>query len=509
MNFMNKTQIRSAAATVLLGLTLLSCSSPQYQAGTTGDDFSALYKNLPFEMPEIAKPVIPGYTISIVDFGGIPDGRTKNTAAFASAMQHLADKGGGRLVVPAGIWYTGPIAFESNVDLHLETGALVLFSDDLADYPLVKTSFEGLNTRRCMSPLSAIGKENIAITGNGTFNGNGQHWRPVKKGKMTEGQWKNLCRKGAIGQKGNIWYPNERIREVSEEGTFLAAAFSQDNDSAWLYVHDYLRPVLLSFIGCKNVLLEDATFENSPSWNLHPLMCENVILNRVSVRNPWYAQNGDGLDAESCKNVLVTGCSFDVGDDAICIKSGKDKDGRDRGIPCENVLVEGCTVYHGHGGFVIGSEMSGGARNISVRNCLFIGTDVGLRFKSTRGRGGVVENIHIDGIKMSDIAGDALIFDLYYGGKAGSPVPPVSEETPSFKDIYISNTLCQSAQRAMFFNGLPEMPIKNIQIRNSAFHAETGAVLNEVDGLLLEKVDISQESGERITQNNVTGLVEK
>lgn len=509
MNFMNKTTIRSAAVAVCAGLALLSCTSTSAPATAVADDFSALYSNLPFEMPEIARPVIPAYTVNIADFGGVPDGRTKNTDVFAAAIHHLADKGGGRLVVPAGIWYTGPIAFESNIELHLETGALVLFSDDLADYPLVKTSFEGLNTRRCMSPLSAIGKENIAITGHGTFNGNGQHWRPVKKGKMTEGQWKNLCRKGAVGKKGNIWYPNERIREVSENGTFLAEAFTQDTDSAWLYVHDYLRPVLLSFIGCKQVLLEDVTFENSPSWNLHPLMCENMILNRVTVRNPWYAQNGDGLDAESCKNVIVADCSFDVGDDAICIKSGKDKDGRERGIPCENILVEGCTVYHGHGGFVIGSEMSGGARNISVRNCLFIGTDVGLRFKSTRGRGGVVENIHIDGVKMSDIAGDALIFDLYYGGKAGSPVPPVSEETPSFKDIYISNTLCQSAGRAMFFNGLPEMPIRNIQIRNSSFHAETGAVLHEVDGLLLEKVDISQETGEKITQNQVTGLVIK
>lgn len=506
---MNKQKIRSTAAIFLAGLTLLSCAPTQQPATANSNDFSALYKDLPFEMPTVSKPVIPNYTINITDFGGVPDGRTKNTQAFAQAMRHLAEKGGGRIVVPAGIWYTGPIAFENNIELHLENGALVLFSNDLADYPIVKTSFEGLNTRRCMSPLSATGKENIAITGQGTFNGNGQHWRPVKKGKMTEGQWKNLCKKGAVGQKGNIWYPNERIREVSENGTFLAEAFGQDSDSAWLYVHDYLRPVLLSFIGCKNVLLEDATFENSPSWNLHPLMCENVILNRVNVRNPWYAQNGDGLDAESCKNVVVANCTFDVGDDAICIKSGKDKDGRERGIPCENVLIEGCTVYHGHGGFVIGSEMSGGARNISVRNCLFIGTDVGLRFKSTRGRGGVVENIHINGVNMSDIAGDALIFDLYYGGKGDSPVPPVSEETPSFKNIYISNTLCQSARRAMFFNGLPEMPIKNIQIRNSAFHAETGVVLNEVEGLLLEKVDVTQETGEKITQNNVTGLVIK
>lgn len=474
-------------------------------------DFSDLYKNLPVKLTPVTAPVIPDYTVKLTDFGGVNDGVTKNTEAFAKAMAHLAQKGGGHLVVPEGIWYTGPISFESNVDLHLDRGALILFSEDLSDYPVMPSNWEGVSTHRAMSPLSAKDKENIMISGFGTINGNGQNWRPVKKSKMTDAQWSALLKKGAVNKKGDIWFPNQRILEVYEDKDLQGKAFGGDKEKIE-YIHDFLRPVMLSFIRCKNVMLKDATFENSPAWNLHPFLCENLIIDNVNVRNPWYAQNGDGIDIESCTNVLVVNSSFDVGDDAICIKSGKDKDGRDRGIPCSNVLIDGCTVYHGHGGFVIGSEMSGGAKDMVVKNCVFIGTDVGLRFKSTRGRGGVVENIHIDGVKMSDIAGEALIFDLYYGGKSNGngTVPPVTEETPSFKDIYMNNVTCRSAKSAAFFNGLPEMPIKNIQIRNSRFRADKGMTLNYVDGLLLDNVILDILDGEKIIkQNDVTNLVIK
>lgn len=493
----------SAIFVLLSSMASLSCSQQQ---NVSTYEFASRYESLPFEMPRVERPQIPSYEVLLTDFGAVADGKTLNNRAFSQAMNHLKAKGGGRLIVPAGMWLTGPIEFESNVELHVANGAIVIFSPDRSLYPIVKTSFEGLNTRRCMSPLTAVNKENIAITGHGTFNGNGEHWRPVKKGKMTEGQWKNLCRKGAVNEKGNVWYPSERIREVSEDRSFLNRAHTTDAPEDWEYVHDYLRPVLFSFIGCKNILLEDATFENSPGWNIHPLMCENVILHRVNIRNPWFAQNGDGLDLESCRNALILDCTFDVGDDAICIKSGKDRDGRERGMPTENVIVEGCTVYHGHGGFVIGSEMSGGARNISVRRCVFVGTDTGLRFKSTRGRGGVVEKIYIDGINMYNIAGDALTFDLYYGIKKDAPVPPVTEETPCFKDIFITNTVCQGAKRTMWFNGLPEMPIRNIVVSHSLFHGETGAVINYVDGVTFESVELEASAGEPITCRNSTGV---
>jgi len=483
----NKTLVCAAA---------VALAAPFATINAADNPYDAYYKGMPIEMPRVSAPEIPAYEVSITDFGGMNDGLTLNTEAFAKAMAHLASKGGGTLNVPEGIWYTGPITFENNVELHLANGALVLFSENLADYPVVKSDWEGLSTHRCLSPLNARGKHDIAITGNGTFNGNGQKWRPVKKGKMTADQWKKLIRTGAVNAKGDVWFPNERIREVYDNKEMQAAVHKGDKATVE-YAHDFLRPVLLSFINCKNVMLKDATFENSPAWNIHPLLCENLIVDNVNVRNPWYAQNGDGIDIESCNTVLLLNSRFDVGDDAICIKSGKDKDGRERGIPTRNVLVEGCTVYHGHGGFVIGSEMSGGCKDIVCRNCLFIGTDVGLRFKSTRGRGGVVENIYVDNIKMSDIVGDALIFDLYYGIKPGAPVPPVTEETPAFRNMYINDITCRWAGRAALFNGLPEMPMKNVVITNSLFRAETGIELNHVDGLTMKNVVIQVPEGKQ------------
>lgn len=466
-------------------------------ASVLAADYSKYYAGLPVEINQVKEFQIPAYDVKVTDFGGIADGVTLNTEAFRKAISHLSEKGGGHLIVPEGIWYTGPIEFSDNIDLHLERGALILFSENLAEYPIVKSDWEGVSTHRAMSPLTARGKNNISITGEGTINGNGQCWRPVKKGKMTEAQWKKLTLSGVLNAKGDVWFANEQIRLAYEDKELQAKVHTGD-PQALEAAHDFLRPVLVSFIGCKNVLLQGVTFENSPAWNVHPLMCENVIVDNVNIRNPWYAQNGDGIDIESCTDVLLVNSSFDVGDDAICLKSGKDKDGRDRGVPSSNVLIEGCTVYHGHGGFVIGSEMSGGCKDIVARNCVFIGTDVGLRFKSTRGRGGVVENIYVDNIKMTDIPGEALIFDLYYGIKPGAPVPPVTEETPSFRNISIKYVVCRSAGQAALFNGLPEMPMKNVVIEDSRFRADKGFMLNHVDGLRLKNV-VVDVPGEKIS----------
>ena len=248
------------------------------------------------------------------------------------------------------------------------------------------------------------------------MDGNGDTWRPVKKGKMTANQWKKLVDSGGVlDESGRIWYPSEG----SIKGAMACKNFNVpegiNTDEEWNSIRDWLRPVLLSFIKCKKVLLEGVTFKNSPSWCLHPLSCEDITINNISVSNPWYSQNGDALDLESCNRALIQNSSFDAGDDGICIKSGKDEDGRRRGEPCQNVIIRNNVVLHGHGGFVVGSEMSGGVKNIYVDNCTFLGTDVGLRFKSTRGRGGVVENIHINNINMINIPNEGLIFDLFYG----------------------------------------------------------------------------------------------
>ncbi len=473
-------------------------------------EMTDIYKNLPFKMDEIKKPVFPANKVIITDFGAVGDGITLNTKAFADAIEAVSKKGGGTVVIPSGVWYTGPIVLKSNINLYTEEGALVVFSDNFDDYPLIYTVFEGLDTKRCQSPISALKATNIAITGKGVFNGSGDAWRPVKKEKMTNNQWNDLVASGGIlNDKKNMWFPTEKSLKGNLNSNMNVPNATTEEE--WIAVKDFLRPVMLSFRECKNVWLEGVTFENSPSWNLHPFVCENLILENLTVRNPWYSQNGDGLDLESCKNALIVDCSFDVGDDAICIKSGKDESGRKRGVPCENVVVRGCVVYHGHGGFVVGSEMSGGVRNIDVADCQFLGTDVGLRFKSCRGRGGVVENIYINRINMINIPAEPLLFDLYYNGApiadgGNKQLPPVTEETPAFKNIFIKDIACRGADRAMFFNGLPEMNIENIHIENAFIYSDKGAELNESDGVTLKNVQIMPKSGAAILLNNVKNL---
>lgn len=519
-----KRTFKNVAMMLLALAALTGCggASSQSQQSTCGQGICpSVYENLPFEMKAVEQPSFPDYQVSIVDFGAKGDGITLNTEAINKAITSVSEKGGGKVVIPAGIWYTGPIVLKSNVNLHVEANALVIFSDDFMLYPILDTSFEGLNTRRCQSPLSAYGAENIAITGKGVFDGSGDSWRPVKKGKMTDGQWKKLVASGGVVD-GNVWYPTEGSLKGAKATKQFNTPEGLSTPAEWDEVRPWLRPVLLSFVNCKRVLLEDATFKNSPAWCLHPLMCQDITLNRVKVFNPWYSQNGDALDLESCKNALVINCIFDAGDDAICIKSGKDKDGRERGIPCENVVVKNNVVLHGHGGFVVGSEMSGGVKNIYVSDCSFLGTDVGLRFKSTRGRGGVVENIYIDNINMIDIPNEPLLFDLFYGGKGAgeetdeevaarmrAAIPAVTEETPSFRNIFISNVKCKGTDgRAMFFNGLPEMPVKNVVVKNVIItEAKKGVVISQAEDVTFENVRIETvEGSDRMKVNNAKNL---
>ncbi len=477
--------------------------------------YAYLYDDLPFDMPHIQPPAFPDNQINIADFGANPNGIVLNTDAFEKAMEALSQKGGGTLIVPKGLWFTGPIVFQSNINMHLEKGALILFSPDFSLYPLAETIFEGLDTRRCQSPISGKNLENIAITGEGSINGYGEAWRPLKKEKVSEQKWKEVIASGGVIHNGDYWFPTE--------GSLKGYLMSDMNvprhnmtEEEWLEVKDFLRPVMISFIECKNVYLQGVLFENSPAWNIHPLMCENVIIDGIYVKNPSYSQNGDGLDLESCVNSIVVNSIFDVGDDAICIKSGKDEDGRRRARPTENLIVDNCKVFHGHGGFIVGSEMSGGVKNISVTNCHFLGTDVGLRFKSTRGRGGVVENIYISDIYMYNIVTESFLFDLYYGGKSASEslsdgdmtLPegdefPVTEETPVFRNIYVKNLVSRNARRAMLFNGLPEMNIENVNLENAFITARYGARLSESKDVSFKNVTVIPEEGAAYKLNNV------
>lgn len=457
-------------------MTALCCLSLGAQQTNPYKSFT---DNLPFSMPEVKAPIFPQKTVSVSDYGAKGDGITLCTEAFNTAITRLSSEGGGRLVVPQGVWLTGPIQLKSNVNLHLEKGAVVLFSGDINLYPVIETTYEGELRKHCVSPISGVNLHDVAITGQGVIDGNGICWRPLKKEKVTESQWRKITSTGGVFPRATMWYPSEE--------------------------HAQMRPVLLYLEGCDNVLLKGVTFQNSPNWCLHPLLCENLIVDGVMVRNPAYAQNGDAIDVESCRNVLIVNSSFDAGDDGICLKSGRDEEGRRRARPTENVVVDGCTVFNGHGGFVVGSEMSGGVRNVFVDHCQFLGTDAGLRFKSCRGRGGVVENIFIRNISMADILGDAIIFNMFYGGKSvieqresgevinNVTAAPVDEGTPVFRNIDIRNVTCRGAHQALFFNGLPEMPIRDITLTDISILAEEQGGFFNCENVIQHNVSVVTE----------------
>ena len=518
---MKKTTMKKRLQELAWGITLFAGTLVPFKGHTQVGaqepiTIENIYKGLEFDMPRVQEATFPDYAVNIVDFGAKGDGLQDNAEAINKAINEVAKKGGGKVVIPRGIWLTGPIVFKSNINLHAEEGALIVFSDDKSKYPLVKTSFEGLETYRCQSPISGRDLENIAITGKGIFDGSGGAWRMVKRSKVAPTQWKQIVASGGVvSEDGKAWYPSEEFKKANDlTENFNVPPFTER--AQFEEVKEFLRPVMLSFVGCKKVLLDGPTFQNSPAWNLHPLMCEDVIIRNLTVRNPWYSQNGDGLDLESCKNVLVYNNSFDVGDDAICFKSGKNEDGRKRGMPTENVIVKNNIVYHGHGGFVIGSEMSGGVNNVHVSNCTFIGTDVGLRFKSTRGRGGIVENIWISNINMIDIPTEAIRFNMFYGGNSPileddqdaskekrdeTPVP-VTEETPIFRNIFLKDITATSSKTAAMFQGLPEMKLENVRLENAVFETENGITLIDAVDIEFSNVKVLNKKGAALTIYN-------
>ena len=477
-------------------LALAACLPAQGQASRPAS------APAPPTLPAVRPVQFRADTFDLRKYGAVADGQTLNTQAFQQAIAACAQRGGGTVLVPAGLWLTGPIVLQSNVNLHLATGALVQFTADHSQYPLILTTWEGEDAIRSQAPLSATGARNIAITGHGTFDGAGDTWRPVKKSKLNEGEWKKLVASGGVlNDKKDYWYPSES----SLKGNQLAAAGTPRkslNPADFGDLRDYLRPNMLSLTRCQQILLEDFTIQNSPAWTIHPLLCEDITVRRVTARNPWYGQNTDAIDLESCRNGVVEGCVFDVGDDGLCTKSGRDAEGRKRGVPTENFLIQDCKVYHAHGGFVIGSEMSGGVRNMVVRNCSFQGTDVGLRFKTARGRGGVVENIWVDGITMTDIAGQAVLFDMYYMAKDPVPQPgeasappviaaqPLGEGTPQFQHFYLKNIACKGAETGILVRGLPEMSIKDISLENVIIEAKKGLICQEAENIRLKNVTL-------------------
>lgn len=462
---------------------------------------SVFKEKFAFELPKIYAPHFKRDTFNVMNYGAVADGMTLNSNAINKTIEECFKQGGGTVLIPRGSFVTGPIIMKSNINLHLAKGALVIFSPDFNQYPLVVSTFEGVEAARCQSPVTAEYLENIAITGEGIMNGNGYYWRPLNRNKMTESEWKAHQKKygGVLTEDGKTWYSSAKaLKGFTDKtiGKLAGGKAVKDFED----VKDFLRPNMIRIFNCKNVKIQDVTFENSPAWTTHIQFSEHITIKNLTVKNPWFGQNTDALDLESSKNALIEDCHFDTGDDGICIKSGRDEEGRRKGMPTKDVIVNNCVVYHAHGGFVVGSEMSGGVNNMFVSNCTFIGSDIGLRFKTTRGRGGLVENIYVDNVNMKDIPAEAILFDMYYmakdpvvlsGEKREPPkveAKPVDETTPQFRNFYFSNITCNGAAKGIFVRGIPEMHVKNIWIENAVLQADEGIDIQEATNINLKNI---------------------
>ncbi len=474
--------------TVLLALCLAAFSQEKNEAW--------YITNAPFKMDAIKTPEFAKNVYSIKAYGGTPDGQTLNTAAFEKTIAACAGAGGGTVLVPPGLWLTGPIQLKSNINLCVERGALILFTTDHTQYPMIKSS-NNSSSYVPASPIYGYDLKNIAITGDGVIDGAGESWRPVKKEKTTEGQWKNLLSSGgAISKDGKLWWPTKEAMEGEDYLKGLKQKNVKPLAEDYLLARDFLRPYMLYLVNCENVLLENITLRNSPKFVFYPNHCNNLTMRGVTIFNEWWAQNGDGIDISACKNVMIYKCTVSAGDDGICMKSSGGKNDAAGTFNLENVIVAGCTVYHAHGGFVIGSNTDGGMRNIFVSNCSFDGTDVGIRVKSNAGRGGLVKDIYINNIFMSSIANEAVLFDTYYedmpaGTVKDSSVKTVRDKIPEFTDFHISNVYCNGAKKAISITGLADMPVHNIYFDHLVISADAGLVAKDAATLDLKNVQLT------------------
>ena len=442
-------------ATFLVFL-LLVAMHPVHAANsgkTTNSLYSSCYDNLPVALARPAAPDIPERRLSIADFGANGDGVSLNTEVFAAAINRLHALGGGHLNVPAGIYLTGPIRLLSNIDLHLDDNATILFSPDkslyLADDP------DGRLRGRCQSLLTVDSAHDVAITGGGIVDGNGKYWRPVKHGKMSDTEWNRfLAMGGEVTDDGSLWYPFH-LKGQQEVFPSREKVASRRND-------------LLRILDSKRILLQGVTFQNSPRFHVHPYFSQDIIIDGITVRSPWNAQNSDGIDLTNVQRALIVNTTVNVGDDGLCMKGGVGSEGVGHG-PVKDILIDNCRVYHAHGGFVIGSDCSGGMENIVVRHCTFSGTDVGLRFKSGEGRGGLTHNVFLDSIYMSDITQQAIIFENTYVDRSvqqSAKKQSANGYLPDFTDVHFSNVFCREANTGLLLRGIPSAYIHGLSFCN-------------------------------------------
>lgn len=407
---------------------------------------------------KISTPVFPALTINAADFI-----TQDTTGAIQAAINTCASHGGGCVLVPPGDWFTGPIHLTDNIHLKLSEGSILRFSTQYKDYlPVVFTRWEGMECYNYSPLIYAKDCRNIAITGKGTLIGGGEAWWHFKE------QQQEAARELCYAQSRNI--PVEK----RIYGTETAA----------------LRPSFIQFIGCRNILLDDFTVLDGPQWTLHPVYCENVLIRNLTVST--HGHNTDGLNPDSCCNVMIEGCTFNTGDDCIAINSGMNEDGWRIGKPCENIEIKNCTMLGGHGGIVIGSAISGGIRNIYAHDCTIRGTMQGIRIKSMRGRGGYIDNAIFENIDIRDVSHQAIQINMFY---EFSTVQPLSDTPSDCRNITIRHITGLGAATGIEIRGLPEKKLQSITMENIHLTADEAFLCSNAENLSLENITITKNGG--------------
>lgn len=448
---------------------------------------------------------------NVRDFGAVGDGKQMETVAFNKAIEACAAAGGGTISVPAGKYLTGAIVLQSNMTLDIDAGATILGSENPEDYPLRDNPW--IAKRKLKSSLIyAENAENITITGRGTIDGQGRSWWQrlwLRTGKTSTGERKsNDAEKSAETPK--LTDDSKAIRSIGTNSTDdangpdakTAAEAGLPPIPAYFQDVALSRPEIVRLVHCKNVAIENLHFTNSPCWNLHPLLCEKVRVSGVSINAPVPSPNTDGINPDACRNVQISNCNIDVGDDCITLKSGTNELGRQMGKPDEDITITNCVMYRGHGGVTIGSEMSGGVRNVTVSNCVFRGTDIGIRIKSQRGRGGVVEGLVVSNIVMQDVPRPFVITSFYMGRDKPEDDVPVGEGTPRYRRFQFDNIQARGAKEAGSITGLREMPAENILFSNVRIQAAKGFTCNCAKGVTFQDVVIDTDAGPALTVRN-------
>lgn len=418
---------------VVLALIVLFFSAVFLQKKLTSENTEGLIK--------IEAPLIPSFSFSdricnIEDFGAVGDGKFSNTKNINDAISDCAKNGGGKVFIPKGKWLTGPINLKSNINFHLDEEAEILFSTNFDDYlPPVFSRFEGIELYNYSPLIYTKDCENVAITGKGTLNGQSEAWWSWKREGLQDSGIKKLHKMSAEGLPAE-----ERI-------------FGNTDDA--------LRPSFIQFVSCKKILLKDFKIKNGPMWTVHPLYSENMLIENITIETSD-GPNTDGIVIDSSRNVTIEGCYIDSGDDAIALKSGRDKDGLSVSRPSENIYIKNCAIKEGHSAIAIGSEMSGGVKNVLVENLKISRVDYGVHIKTVRERGGIVENILVQDLEIEKAASDIIRIDMQYNRTNNVS----NENLPVFRNIHFKNISCQKTDLAFFLRGLAEKPIENVYFEN-------------------------------------------